>query len=335
MRLVGVDMLNQGDLLAIPVRTNSGHGILNSGVALTDKYISKLKNLGVYKVYIEDERFNDVEVIEALDYKTRNSACQVIKDTYQAVNKGLNINEYAVKDIAKLIVDFTLNFREKGISILATNVVDEYIIEHSINTAIISAFIGHKISYNFNQLCDLVTGALIHDIGRENEKNENTEHVQKGFDVMRKCRGLSLHSSIVCYQHHENYNGSGYPRKIKSSDISEFTRIIRVADMYDNVLQGYGNNCTPAMPHEAFEVILASTGTILDPNIVEVFRNTIIFYPNGCSVTLNNGLKGIVIRQNLGSPQRPSVRIYNETSVIGEIDLLKAHTVFIKEVIAV
>ncbi len=335
MRLVGAKSLTAGDVLAMPVLTSSGKTILNSGVVLTDTYIDKLRQFKIYKAYIDDGRFDDVELMENLDTRTKNNAMQVIEDTYERVHKSKEIDEYIIKDIAKEIIEYVKGCKDKGISILAADVVDNYITRHSLNVAIFTAYLGSKINYNYNMLCDLVTGALIHDMGRENISEEKPEHVQKGFDAMRKCRGLSLHSAIVCYEHHENFNGTGYPRKLKGPSISEFSRIIRVADVYDNILHGYQNNNVSVMPHQAFEYVLALSDKILDPEFVQLFRDTIVFFPNGCTVLLSNGLKGVVIRQNPGSPQRPVVRIYNDSSVIGEVDLFKSLTLFIKEVIVV
>lgn len=335
MRLVGIKSLMPGDVLAMAISSSSGKIILNSGVELTEQYINKLKQLNVNNVYIEDERFNDVEMVEPLDAKTKNTVAQVIKDIYESLHKGKNIDEYIIKDISKIIVDCVREYKDKGVSILSIEAVDEYIIEHSMNVAILTAFMGNRMNYNFNQISDLVTGALVHDLGRENIKDEKPEHTQKGFDVMRKYRGLNLHSTLVCYEHHENFDGTGYPRKIKGKSISEFTRIVSVADFYDNVLHGINSENVSLMPHQAYEHILAVSGKILDPDIVEVFRDTIVFYPNGCTVLLSNGLKGVVVRQNLGSPQRPQIRIYNDNKIIGEVDLVKSLTLFIKDVIVV
>ncbi|MCX7922490.1 MAG: HD domain-containing protein [Clostridia bacterium] len=332
MRLVGIKSLKPGDILAIPISTSSGKVVLNAGIELTDSYINKINNLRINKVYIQDERFSDVDYVQSLDMVTMNKAIQVVRDAHANIHKGKALDEYIIKEIANSIVEYVREAKDKGVSILSLNSVDDYIIEHSINVAILAAFMGNRMTFNYNQLCDLVTGALIHDMGRENSKDEMPAHVQRGFDVMRKCRGLSLHSSIVCYEHHENFDGSGYPRKIKGTAISEFTRVIRVADMYDDFLHGYNNDDTPLMPHQAFEYILAASGSILDPAIVEIFRDTIVFYPNGCTVTLSNGLKGLVVKQNIGVPQRPVVRVYNDTTVLGEIDLLKTLTISIKDV---
>lgn len=333
MRLVGTNSLTPGDTLAIAVCATSGKSILNAGVTLTESYIEKLKQLGISKVYVNDGRFDDVEVIQHLETKTRINAIDVIKDSHDKLHKSKEINEYSLKDIAKEIVEYVRDCKDKGVCLVAMNAVDDYIIGHSINVAIITAFLGNRMNYNYTQLCDLVTGAIIHDLGRENTSEEKPEHAQKGFDSMRKCRGMSLHSSIVCYEHHENFNGTGYPRKITGASISEFSRVIRVADVYDSVLHGYGNNNQHAMPHQAFEYLIAVSGSILDPEIVMAFRDTIVFYPNGCTVLLSNGLKGVVVRQNQGSPQRPIIRVYNDINVIGEIDLLRSLSLTVRDVI--
>lgn len=335
MRLVRVESLISGNKLSVPVYTSSGKIVLSAGITLTDSYISKLKSMRLYSVYIDDERFNDVEYIEPLETKIKNTAVQIIKNTYEKLHADKEIDEFLIKNIAKEIVEYVRNSKDKGASILSTNAVDEYIIEHSINVAILTAFIGNCMNYNYSQLCDLVTGAIIHDLGRENVKEEKPEHVLKGFNLMRKCMGIDLHSSKVCYEHHENYDGSGYPRKIKGSAITEYARIVRVADLYINILNGYEISNEPVMPHQAYEHILAFSGRIVDPDIVEIFRDAITFYPNGCSVLLSNGLKGIVVRQNIGSPQRPIVRAYNNAEIISEIDLLRSLTISVKDVLVV
>lgn len=335
MRLIGIKSMKPDDVLGAPVRTSSGRVVLSAGTVMTEKYIEKIKLMGIHKVYINDENFDDVELLDSIDDGIRNQAFKVLKDAYVNMHKDKAVDEYSIKEVSKNLVDFIRECKQKGVSILSMEAVDDYIIEHSINVAILALFIGNHMSYNFNQLCDLAAGALIHDLGRDNSKEENQEHVQRGFDVMRKCRGMSLHSSIVCYEHHENYDGTGFPRKLKGTAISDFSRVIRVADLYDNMLHGYGNHDEPVMPHQAYENILALSGSIVDPAIVQIFRDTIIFYPNGCTVLLNNGLKGVVIRQNQGSPQRPVVRAFNDDGIIGELDLLKSLTLEIKDVVII
>lgn len=335
MRLVGINSLKEGNELARPVYTSKGKIILNAGVSLSESFINKLNELNVSKVYIVDDRFSDVEISTGLDFTIRESVTKILKTIYDNVQDSKGIDEYAIKEASKKVVEYIRENKDKGVSMLSMDLINEYIIQHSINVAILTGFLGNKMSFNIMQLQDLVAGALIHDLGRKNQPNEEQEHVQTGFDAMRKLRGLSLHSSIVCYQHHENYNGTGYPRKLKENQISQYSRIIRVADYYDTILHGYNRDNISVMPHQAFEGILAVAGTVLDPEIVEKFRDTIVFYPNGCTVVLSNGTRGVVIRQNQGSPQRPVVRIIRDerNNAIEDVNLITNLTLFVEEVL--
>ena len=82
MRLVGVKSLKPGQQLARPIHTSSGKVVLNSGITLTESFITKLKQIGVHKVYVNDERFSDVEVSQPLDVTTRNIVTKVLSENY-------------------------------------------------------------------------------------------------------------------------------------------------------------------------------------------------------------------------------------------------------------
>lgn len=332
MRLMGLQKLQPGMQLAVPVLTSGGKIVLNEGVMLTEAYISKFEELGMKKIYIQDERFEDVDIPLFLDVQLMNRAAQVLYELHDSVHRDKPLDEYAVKNAAQGIVEYARANKQNGVSLISSEVLDDYVIHHSIHTAVLTAFMGNVTDLNYIQLCDLVTGALIHDIGRENTGVENPEHTQKGFDAMRKCRGLSLHSSIVCYEHHENLNGSGYPRKLKGSAISLFSRMIQVADVYDTLLHGYEDN-KPLMPDAALQQLVHMAGTILDAEIVQMFNHVIVLFPNGCTVLLSNNLRAVVVRQNPDTPQKPVVRVVTDTSVLGDIDLSKTPAIFIKEII--
>lgn len=218
MRLVGTNILVQGAVLASPVYSAKGRIILAAGIELNEIYINRLKKLGITKVYIVDIRFEDVEIMQSLDFSTRNEIEKVVGENYTTLHKKGTIDEYSIKNVAKKMVDYIREYREKGISILSLGGIEEYVVTHTVNVAILTAFLGNKMSYKFDQMCDLLVGALVHDLGREDKPLEDPDHIKKGFDVLRKCRGLNLLSSIVAYEHHENYNGTGYPRKLKDVD---------------------------------------------------------------------------------------------------------------------
>lgn len=335
MRLVSVKSLKPGTVLGSPIYSSSGRKILGDGVVLTPLYISRLKEMKIFAVYVEDEAFKDVEITDPIDYTTRNIATQVLDEVISQASMGELFDEYKAKDIARRILEDVKSASKDSINLFSSMAMDDYLITHSVTVCILSILIGDKLKYNFNQLWDLAVGSILHDIGRENSREESPEHVAKGFEILRKCRGLSLMSSIVAFEHHENFDGSGYPRGLKANNISEFSRIVSIADFYDTQLFSSDPD-NPVMPHQVYEEILANSGKRFDPSIVTVFRDTVAIYPNGCMVLLNNNKKGVVVRQNPSMPHRPVVRLIDvdkDDEQQEDIDLTVNLTVFVDKLI--
>lgn len=331
MKLIGINLLKPGEKLASAVYSASGKAIVNAGVVMTESYIDRLKKLGIYNIYVDDDDFKDIELVEAVSINSRAQANKVFRQVYDLFHKGKSFDEYTVVDAVKQIIDEIKANGTTSISTLSSMVMDNYLASHSVNVCILSILIGNNMNYNFNQLLDLGVGALIHDIAREEESKESIDHIQKGFDVIKRYKGISLYSSKVIYEHHENCDGSGYPRGIEGDSISKFSKIVSIVDFYDTLTLGPDGK-PQMLPHEAFEVILAESDKRFDADTVECFRNAIAFYPNGCAVKLSNGQKGVVVTQNKGAPQRPVVRIVEGDEIRKDVNLLTNLTIFIEKV---
>ena len=88
------------------------------------------------------------------------------------------------------------------------------------------------LEYNYSQLCDIALAGLLHDIGREFDKDDtSSNHTQKGIELLRNTSVFSITCTAVAFQHHENYNGTDFQTN-KKDDISEFSRIVSVADYF-------------------------------------------------------------------------------------------------------
>lgn len=331
MKLIGINMLKAGEKLGYPIYTASGKVVLNAGSIITEAYLNRLKSLSISTIYIDDDQFGDIELVEAINVKTRSNANQIFRQIYEQYQKSKPFDEYKIIDTVKQIIDDIKSNGSTSINIMPSMAMDDYLAGHCINVCILSILIGNNMNYNYNQLVDLGVGAFIHDISRVNGDSETIEHVQKGFENIKKYRGISLHSAKILYEHHENYDGSGFPRKVLGSMISEYSKIVIVADNYDKLVLGEESK-KRMLPHEAYEVLLAEADKKYDPSIVSAFRKAIAFYPNGCTVRLSNKQKGVVVRQNIGAPQRPAVRIVGEGQSPRDINLLTNLTLFIESV---
>ncbi len=109
-------------------------------------------------------------------------------------------------------------------------------------------------------------------------------------------------------EHHERWDGSGYPQRLKGEEISPYARLIAIADTYYELVSRRPDR--PAyMPHEAVEFILAYSGELFDPELVQMFARVVPLYPTGTTVELSTGELGIISNANLGHIGRPVVRI--------------------------
>ena len=125
-------------------------------------------------------------------------------------------------------------------------------------------------------------------------------------------------------------------RRLAGDQIHLYSRIVAVANTYDNLLQ-QDNGGKRLMPHEVCEQMMAMSGTKLDHEILTQFMRVVSIYPNGVSVKLSTRVHGVVVGQHRGLPGRPIVRLLEregEDSIESrEIDLAKENTVFIEQVL--
>jgi len=96
-----------------------------------------------------------------LTLRRENDVVKVLKSAYTKIHNSEEIDEFAIKDAARKIVDYAREYRDRGISMLSTDVVDEYVVEHSVKCGDNNCLhLETDCPNTFNQLCDLVSQEL-------------------------------------------------------------------------------------------------------------------------------------------------------------------------------
>ena len=123
----------------------------------------------------------------------------------------------------------------------------EYELCHPINVAIVSGLIARKLEYSPRAQDELILAALLHDIGKlkiemegesailSTNEDELKEHTILGYKMIKEDFGLSESIARVALEHHENNDGSGYPKGLSNDFIFEYAQIVNVANHYDNL----------------------------------------------------------------------------------------------------
>lgn len=209
------------------------------------------------------------------------------------------------------------------VELIDIRTMDDNVFAHSVNVCVLALMTGITLGFERPKLFHLGMGAILHDIGKtkvpksildkpgrltEAEYAEVKKHPQYGLDILSNNPQVSSISRLVVYQHHERYNGEGYPRSLKELEIHQFAQITGMVDMYDALT---ANRVYRAafLPHEAYEMIAGSGNYLFDFDIIEPFLSNIAAYPAGSIVELSTGEIAVVVSTKKGFPLYPKVRM--------------------------
>lgn len=351
MRLEFINRVKENDILGKSILTNEGQVLLRAGVRISGLYIQKLKELGVFYVYIKDDRLDDIDVedekLTELKQITMKSISNIMKNVHSCSGKRLKESLRAVEDMISYIID--LGDVNKSLNDIQT--YDNYTYVHSLDTCIMTAFLGISSKFNGWDVRELGIGGMLHDIGKtqipinvlnkqgnlnEEEFDEIKKHTIYGAKMLKKNPAISDSIIKMVEQHHERIDGRGYPYGLSGNEISKYAKVVCICDVYDAISNDrcYRQKFNPS---DAYELILSGSGTSFDEDLVKSFRNTFAIFPLGCCVKLSSGEEGYVIRQNKGFPDRPVIRILYDSKTkepvpFYEVDLLKYPSVIIESI---
>lgn len=323
MRMININEYDKKTMqLAKPIIDYRKRVLLASGSTIHPKYMVKLKDIGIKSLMIEDARSVGITLDEMMDMPKWVDSIAIVEETFQEAKKSSYFSLQKLQQTVKQLIQ-EVQYR-KAIVLIPTSMIDEALslYAHSVNVTLLSLQIGKNLNYNQIQLFELGLGAMLHDIGKLLTDEEQL-HPQKGFNLLRENRELSIVSAHVAYQHHESFDGTGYPRKIKENQIIEYAQICSIASDYENMISIDG-----IPPHEALERIMALSEKKYSHRVVLAFTNGIISYPPGTHIQLNNGLFGIVTKIE-SHPHRPIIKVEGQHE---ELDLSEKSTLFIEKV---
>ena len=166
----------------------------------------------------------------------------------------------------------------------AIDAKDEYTRHHSTRVTEFTIKIAAKMNFSDKELGDLELAALLHDVGKiavpESILNKPGKLTDAEFMLIKEhpARGENILSPVIELKeiarivraHHERYDGTGYPDKLKGREIPLGARIMALADTYDSITSERPYR-KPASHRFAVKEIISCSGTQFDPEVVERF----------------------------------------------------------------
>jgi len=372
VREVSVWDVHSGAVLARPIISAAGSILLSEGQKLTEQQIKKLRKLNIKTVYVRTEVTEQAAHAKeaALPEWTfpageRTASAQTIeqKKVAQAVTefldsprvKGLIAISYMEETFRRYARQMfqTIVSRPFLLEQLTTLYrTDLFLFNHSLNVAVTSGIVGLALKYDYDQLLELTIGAMLFDIGMSQlpehlvkstdtltdwQRAKLASHPILGYQILISQQEVPKAAALCALQHHERFDGTGYPYRLKKAQIHPYAQIVAISDVYNALIspRHYRN----AYSHqEAIEFLYAAGNKYFDLSLIKTFLKHICVYPESCKVLLSNGKIGVVAAKNIDTPHRPVVKVIREADGTPidppyEIDLKKHVDVVIVQVL--
>jgi len=325
MRFVKVADLEPEMILAQPVLDLKGHMMLAQNAKLSTYTIMKLDGHNYKGVYIYDEISEGIEVIETIPMDLRLKTIQATQE--------LNIDSCIF--LSSQIVDTVREseFVETNMTNLCIFDNDTY--NHCVNVAMYVARTAITMGYTQDQIVKFTTAALLHDVGKtkisqtilnkpgpltDEERILMNKHPEWGYEMVKDDQDLSAVSKVGILEHHENWDGSGYPRGLQGEDIHECARLLHVCDVYEAMIskRAYKDKINPT---EVIEYLYGGCGIMFDVRVVTAFLSRLLPFPKGITLLMSDGRKAIVYENNISYPTRPVVIMLDNAEKVNLLDV--------------
>lgn len=255
--------------------------------------------------------------------KTRDKTRSYIDDMLNQSRMGEIVDTQKAKELVAEMANNIAVSIDASLWLTQLKNRDEYTAIHSLNVCVLTLTFGRALQLPEEQLNEVGLGALLHDIGKmrvplkvlnkpgkltDDEFEIMKSHPGIGYELIRQDKNLSKEVLTIVRNHHERMNGQGYPDKLAGDDISYFTKIVSITDVYDAITSDrcYHDSMSP---HTAMQRLYEWMPDNFDRELLQKFIKTMGIYPIGSVVELKTGHIGAVVKLNEGYHLKPVIML--------------------------
>lgn len=239
------------------------------------------------------------------------------------VRKGKDVDYRDAKPVVDGFIESVFRNESAAATLFKLRRFDEYSYTHCINVGVLAIILGKYLGLDKDTLSLLGLSGLFHDVGKgripedilnkpdrlsPSELNIMKTHPLESYRILSAKGGPTKEILSGAVEHHERFDGTGYPRGLTGTEIGLFGRIISIVDVYDALTSK--RVYKEAMPvSKALSLMYQWRDSTFAPNSIEQFIKCIGVYPVGSFVRLSSGEYAIVTEINLANASRPKLKI--------------------------
>ena len=284
------------------------------------KLAESRKPVIVEPVYVDQTTIEDeLPMAQEAHEKVENAVQSVIAD----LNKSKSLELDKVNDAVGWMVESVVRNPDGMIWLTRLKSVDAYTYDHGLNTAIYLIAFGRHLGLSEEQLQMIGTVGLMQDVGKIKlprallEKRAKLSppelkifqsHVSHSIEVMRTSKDASESLIQAIGQHHERYDGSGYPNGVAGDSISLLGGMAGIADTYSAMISARPYAQAISV-QQALHNLYSTRDQAFKADLVEQFIQCVGVFPVGSLVELNTGEVAVVVSQNRARRLKPRVML--------------------------
>jgi len=282
---------------------------------------------------LQDQQITHIHALPLLERKTAadqpdeaQRATQLKRRALKSYVRAMNVMKHSaqhkeegqqgMRKAKRMVYNMVDVCLEEGFSFLGLANVknyDEYTFNHSINVCVISIAFGKHLGLNKRQLAELGIAAMFHDYGKteipreilnkpgkfepaewEIMKSHPLQSVKKLLE-MSQFSLQDIKKIIAAFEHHRNYDRTGYPNTGMDKPMNFFSKVVSIADAYDAMTTNRVYQ-RAMLASTALKILADNAGTKFDPVLVKAFIQTVGIYPVGSLFKTQEGKLGVVVQ---------------------------------------
>ncbi|MCP1455785.1 HD-GYP domain-containing protein [Pseudomonas kilonensis] len=291
---------------------------------VNDGNCTSIDKANIANIQVSSTTLNE-ELITARKLCLQSKSAVVAMFSDARMGRAISIDQAdkLVEDIARSIMRHPSAF----ISLARLKTATEYTYMHSVAVSALMIAVAHQLDFPEELIHQAGLAGLLHDIGKmaipgiiinkpgkltDDEFAVIRQHPRLGAQILRTSAPLCETVIDVCLHHHEKMDGSGYPDRLIGEQISLFSRMAAICDVYDAVTSDrpYNEAWSPAIAIQK----MSGWNRHFDKTVFQAFVKSVGIYPVGSIVRLSGGAIGVVTEQNPCSLLSPKVNTFFSTS---------------------
>jgi HD-GYP domain-containing protein (c-di-GMP phosphodiesterase class II) len=266
------------------------------------------------------------EITPIVAYTAAMQLGATLNETGGSLEKGM---VRRCRHVTQAVVDQILRDPESLLALTTIKDFDRYLILHSTNVAVLATLLGQRLGLEKARLGELCLAGFLHDAGKlgvdpdvlnkpgaldKREWQEMRRHpVLATYSLLgnQRLTSSNMRAAVVAFEHHLNYDLSGYPPVEIKTSVSLFGNIVCIADCFDALTTARVYRKVNPTPPEAIAHLVKHKGTQFDATLVKLFVEVMGVYPPGTVLALTGHEAGVVCRAPAvgAALDRPKVRI--------------------------